>query len=43
MENILWIEDIVDKTLVTPFFYTFSVDMFKFENPHKIVVGKSKF
>jgi hypothetical protein len=37
MEEILWIEDIVESTRITSFFSTSSVDMVGFVNPHKVV------
>jgi hypothetical protein len=39
MEDIWWIEDIVESTLITtPFFSTSSVDMVGFVNPHQVVL-----
>jgi hypothetical protein len=43
MENISWIEDIIESTHNIPFFNTFSVDMARFSNPHKVVVQRNAF
>ncbi len=43
MENILWIEDIVESTPITSFFSTSSVNMVGFVNPHKVVVQRIAF
>ncbi len=43
MENILWIEDIIENTHNIPFFNTFNVDMARFSNPHNVVVRRNAF
>jgi hypothetical protein len=37
MEDMLWIEDIVESTLVPPFFINSRIDMVNFVNLHKVV------
>jgi hypothetical protein len=37
MEYMLWIEDIIESTLVHSFFTNFYVDMADFAYPHKVV------
>jgi hypothetical protein len=43
MENILQIGDIIESTHNIPFFNTFSVDMARFSDPHKVVVRRDAF
>jgi len=43
MEEILWIEDIIDSTQAPPFFTTFRVDMASFVHPHKVVARRNAF
>jgi hypothetical protein len=43
MENILWIKDIIESTHNIPFFNTFSVEMARFSDPHKVVVRRNAF
>ncbi len=43
MENILWIEDIVESTPIISFFSTSSVDMVGFLNWHKVVAWRNAF
>jgi hypothetical protein len=43
VENILWIEDIVESTPITSFFSTSSVDIVRFVDPCKVVVERSTF
>ncbi len=37
VENMLWIQDIVESTLVLSFFIYFKIDMIGFVHPHKVV------
>ncbi len=39
----LWIEDIVQNTIVPTFFTNFRVDMVDFEDLHKVVVRRNAF
>jgi hypothetical protein len=43
MEDILWIEDIVKITHITPFFNTTNVGMVGFVDPHKVLSLRSAF
>jgi hypothetical protein len=43
MEDILWIEDIVENIPTTPFLSTYIVDTVGFIDPHKVVVWRNKF
>jgi hypothetical protein len=43
MDDISWMEDIVESTPTIPFLSTSSVRMVGFVNPHKIVVRRSAF
>jgi hypothetical protein len=43
MENMLWIENIVECTLAPPFFTDLKIDMTNFVNPHKVVARRMHF
>jgi hypothetical protein len=43
MENMLWIEDIVESTSIPPFLINYRFDMVDFVNPHKVVARKNAF
>jgi hypothetical protein len=43
MENILWIENIVENTSAPLFFTNSKIDMASFVNPHKMVVKTNAF
>jgi hypothetical protein len=43
MEDMLWIEDIVDNTSIPPFLVYYRVDMVDFVNIHKVVARKNAF
>jgi hypothetical protein len=43
MEKMLWIEDIVERTLAPPFFTDFRIDMTDFANPHKVIARRMHF
>jgi hypothetical protein len=43
MEDILWIEDIVENTPTTPFFSTHIVGMVGLIDPHKMLVWRNTF
>jgi hypothetical protein len=43
MENLLWIEGIVESTPALPFFINSKVDMASFVDPCKVVAKKNAF
>jgi hypothetical protein len=43
VENMLWIQDIVESTLVLSFFINFKIDMVGFVYPHKVVARRNTF
>jgi hypothetical protein len=43
MEDISWLEDIVESTSTIPFLNTCNVGMVGFVDPHKVVVHKNAF
>jgi len=43
MENILWIENIVESTSTPLFFTNSKIDMASLVNPHEVVVKKNAF
>jgi hypothetical protein len=43
MVDMLWIEDIVESTLASPFLTNFRVDMVGFMDIHKVVVKRNAF
>ncbi len=43
MENMLWIKDIVKRTLTPPFLTNSRVDMVDFVNLHKVVTRRNAF
>jgi hypothetical protein len=43
IEDISWIEDVVDCTLTILFMNFFTIDMVGFVNPHKVVVQRGAF
>jgi hypothetical protein len=43
MEDMLWIEDIVNNTPTLQFFTNFKVDMVGFVNFHKVIARKNTF
>jgi len=43
MENMLWIEDIVESTPTLQFCTNFKVDMVGFVNFHKVIVRRNAF
>jgi hypothetical protein len=43
MEDMLWIEDIVDSTPTLQFFTNFKVDMVGFVNFHKVIARRNAF
>jgi hypothetical protein len=43
MENMLWIEDIVESTPTSPFWTNYKVDITDFVNPYKVVAKRNAF
>ncbi len=43
MEDMLWMEDIVESTPISPFLINFRVHMTSFVDSHKVVVKKNAF
>jgi len=43
MEDMLWIEDIVESTQTPPYLTNSKIDMVSFVNPHKAVARKNVF
>jgi hypothetical protein len=43
MENMLWIEDIVDSKPTPPFFINFKIDMVDFMDSQKVIIKRSAF
>jgi hypothetical protein len=43
MEEMLWIEDIVENTQASPFLTNLKFDMANFVNPHKMVAINNAF
>jgi hypothetical protein len=43
MEEVLWMEDIVESTPISPFLINFRVHMTSFVDSHKMVVKKMHF
>jgi hypothetical protein len=43
MEDMLWIEDIVESTSTPPLFINFRVDMAGFMKPHKMITKRNAF
>ncbi len=43
LEEMLWIEDIVQSTQAPPFLTNLKVDMASFIDPHKVIIRKSAF
>jgi hypothetical protein len=43
MEDMLWIEDIVESTSTPPLFINFRVDMAGFVKPHKMIAKRNAF
>jgi hypothetical protein len=43
MEDVLWIENIVETTPTPPFFTNFRVDIIDFVSAHKVIVKRNVF
>jgi hypothetical protein len=43
MENMLWIEDIVDSKPTPPFFINLKIDMVDFMDSQKVIIKRSAF
>jgi hypothetical protein len=43
MEDVLWIENIVETTSTPPFFTNFRVDIIGFVSAHKLIVKRNVF